>query len=101
MAYMLVAGIYLVAPRYRRLALGGALSYGSLVGLARIVSGAHFASDVLWSGSLMCFTVATLHAVLPATSSPDSATGVCARCEQSIQWGDTQDKRAGKACDGV
>ena len=71
--YVLVAGIYLVAQRRRGLVLGGALIYGSLVGLARIVAGAHFVSDVLWSGSLMCLTVATLHTVLPAMLPPDLA----------------------------
>lgn len=73
--YVLVVGLYLVAPRRRGLALGGALLYGSLVGCARVVAGAHFVSDVLWSGSLMCLTVATLQAVLPAMLPPDSAPG--------------------------
>jgi membrane-associated PAP2 superfamily phosphatase len=71
MGYVLVVGACLVSPRrpswLRGLALGGALAYGSLVGLARVVHGAHFVSDVLWSGGLMCFIVATLHAVLPVT----------------------------------
>ena len=71
MGYVLVAGVYLGVQRRRGLVLGGVLTYGSLVGFARIVNGAHFVSDVLWSGSLMCFTVATLHAVLPAMLPPD------------------------------
>ena len=75
MGYVLVAGISLVAPRRRGLALGGALLYGTLVGLARIVTGAHFVSDVLWSGGLICLTVATLQAVLPATLSADIGQG--------------------------
>jgi membrane-associated PAP2 superfamily phosphatase len=70
--YVLVAGAYLVVQRRRGLAAAGALLYGSLVGFARIVDGAHFVSDVLCSGSLMCFTVATLHAVLPAMPPPES-----------------------------
>jgi lipid A 4'-phosphatase len=77
MGYVLVAGVFLVPPRrpswLRGLALGGALAYGSLVGAARVIQGAHFVSDVLWSGSLMCFTVATLQAVLPAMLPKDSA----------------------------
>jgi len=73
--YGLVAGTYLVAQRRRRLALGGVLIYGSLVGLARVIAGAHFVSDVLWSGSLMCFMVATLQAALPAMGPPDLAPG--------------------------
>ena len=73
--YVLVVGAYVVTQRRRRLVLGGALFYGSLVGLARIVTGAHFVSDVLWSGGLMCFTVATLQAVLPAMLPPDNTPG--------------------------
>jgi len=79
MGYVLVAGTYLVAPRrpsWRRgLVLGGALTYGSLLGLTRMIQGGHFVSDVFWSGSLMCFTVATLHWLLPAMSSPDGTPG--------------------------
>jgi lipid A 4'-phosphatase len=58
-------GFYLMAPAlicYRRrpwlalafLLLG--LSYGALIGLARIVAGAHFPSDVLWAGGIVYFT---------------------------------------------
>jgi len=79
MGYVLVAGTYLISQRrlhwLRGLVLGGALTYGSLLGLTRIVQGGHFVSDVFWSGSLMCFTVATLQAVLPATVSADSGQG--------------------------
>jgi membrane-associated PAP2 superfamily phosphatase len=68
MGYVLVGGVFLVPRRrptwLRGLVLGGALAYGSLLGLTRIVQGGHFLSDVLWSGGLMCFTVATLQAVL-------------------------------------
>jgi len=49
--------------------LAGALAYGSLLGATRIIQGGHFLSDVLWSGSLMCFLVATLQAVLPTPAS--------------------------------
>jgi len=77
MGFVLVAGVFLVPsrrPSWRRgLALGGALAYGSLVGVARVVQGAHFLSDVLWSGILICFTVATLQAVLPAMLPSDRA----------------------------
>jgi membrane-associated phospholipid phosphatase len=52
--------------------LGGALTYGSLLGATRIIQGGHFLSDVLWSGSLMCFLVATLQAVLPTPAPPNT-----------------------------
>ncbi len=79
MGYVLVAGTYLISQRrphwLRGLVLGGALTYGSLLGLTRIVQGGHFVSDVFWSGCLMCFIVATLQAVLPETVSTDSGQG--------------------------
>jgi membrane-associated PAP2 superfamily phosphatase len=77
MGYVLVLGTCIVPRRcsawLRGLVLGGALTYGSLVGAARIIQGGHFLSDVLWSGSLMCFLVATLQAVLPTSVSPNTA----------------------------
>ena len=70
MGYVLVLGTCLVPRRrytwLRGLMLAGALAYGSLLGATRIIQGGHFLSDVLWSGSLMCFLVAVLQAVLPA-----------------------------------
>jgi lipid A 4'-phosphatase len=64
-------GFFLMAPAlvcYRRrpwlalafLLLG--LSWGTLIGLARIVAGAHFPSDVLWSGGIVYFTALALAA---------------------------------------
>jgi membrane-associated PAP2 superfamily phosphatase len=64
MGYVLLAGAVLVSGGRRvwigRLALGGALAYGTLVGLARVAQGGHFASDVVWSGLLMYLTVLAL-----------------------------------------
>jgi lipid A 4'-phosphatase len=64
-------GFYLMAPAfvcYRRrpwlaagfLVLG--LTCGGVVGLARIVAGCHFPSDVLWSGGLIYFTALAMAA---------------------------------------
>lgn len=76
MGYVLVFGTCLISPqrsvRFRVLVLGGALTYGSLLGATRIIQGGHFLSDVLWSGSLMCFLVATLQVMLPTTGPPDT-----------------------------
>ena len=76
MGYVLVLGTCLVPPRrsawLRGLVLGGALAYGSLLGATRVIQGGHFLSDVLWSGSLMCFLVATLQAVLLTPAPPDT-----------------------------
>jgi lipid A 4'-phosphatase len=77
MGYVLVLGTCLIprfrSARLRGLVLAGALVYGSLLGATRIIQGGHFLSDVLWSGSLMCFLVATLQAVLSAPASPNTA----------------------------
>jgi lipid A 4'-phosphatase len=64
-------GFYLMAPAfvcYRRrpwlaagfLLLG--LACGGVIGLARMAAGAHFPSDVLWSGGIMYFTALALAA---------------------------------------
>jgi membrane-associated PAP2 superfamily phosphatase len=77
MGYVLVAGAVLVPHRrvwQHRLAWAGALGYGTLVGLARIVQGAHFASDVVWAGGLMCGMSAVLQVALDAFPSEDSLT---------------------------
>jgi membrane-associated PAP2 superfamily phosphatase len=61
MGYVLIAGTGLVPCRRRvwpcHLLLGAALGYGTLIGVARVVQGGHFASDVAWAGFLMCITV--------------------------------------------
>lgn len=58
-------GFYLMAPafflyrRHNRLALGFlilGLFAGSLIGLARMAAGGHFASDVFWAGGLVYYT---------------------------------------------
>jgi membrane-associated PAP2 superfamily phosphatase len=86
MGYVLLAGAVLVSGGRRvwlgRLALGGALAYGTLVGIARVVQGGHFASDVVWSGLLMYLTVLGLQKglgrCLPAVA------GECA--DQAQDW---------------
>ena len=64
-------GFYLMAPAfvcYRRrpwLALAFllfGLTAGTVIGLARIVAGGHFPSDVLWSGGIVYFTALALAA---------------------------------------
>ncbi|NOQ47176.1 MAG: phosphatase PAP2 family protein [Desulfobulbaceae bacterium] len=44
--------------------LGGGISFGILVGLARMLQGAHFASDVLWAGGLVYLAGGTLALLL-------------------------------------
>ena len=38
------------------------LTAGTVIGLARIVAGGHFPSDVLWSGGIVYFTALALAA---------------------------------------
>jgi len=57
-------GLAFLFPRRRgwgRVAGTGAIVWGCLMGLARIVQGAHFASDILWSGGLAVTTALVLH----------------------------------------
>ena len=55
-------GFYLFSPYFflrnkkRKVAYGflfGGMFYGSLIGLARMIQGAHFLSDVIWSGAIV------------------------------------------------
>lgn len=60
MGYVLLSGATLVACRrvwLRRQAVTGALGYGTLMGLTRIVQGGHFLSDVACSGLLMTLLI--------------------------------------------
>jgi len=66
-------GYYLFAPFFflRRRSLKRALGwlalgllYGSLVGLARMIQGAHFLSDVVWAGGLVYITALAFFYIL-------------------------------------
>ena len=74
MGYVLVASTAMVASRRspwrQRGVLAVGLLYGSLLGLTRIIQGGHFATDVLWSGCLMCALVAWLDWLWPASAGP-------------------------------
>lgn len=47
--------------RWKFLWLGGGLAWGSMIGLARMAQGGHFASDVLWAGGATYLTAAVLY----------------------------------------
>jgi lipid A 4'-phosphatase len=58
-AFCLMAPAFICLRRRPRLAtsiLVLGLCYGGLVGMARIVAGGHFPSDVLWTGAIVYFT---------------------------------------------
>ena len=64
MGYYFVV-LYFLARRRRKFIrfslLAGAMIYGSLIGIARMASGAHFASDVLWSAVFPCLAAWVLY----------------------------------------
>lgn len=58
--FALIAFSFLTADRRRRRAIGGsAVAAGAVIGLARIMQGAHFLSDVVFAGFIVC-TIAWL-----------------------------------------
>jgi membrane-associated PAP2 superfamily phosphatase len=71
MGFVLAAGVVFL-PRcgagLRWLGVAGALSYGGLMGAARIVQGGHFLSDVLGSAGVVMLVIWGLSVVLPAES---------------------------------
>lgn len=64
MGYYFVV-LYFLARRHRKVIrfslLAGAMLYGTVIGVARMASGAHFASDVLWSAVFPCLTAWVLY----------------------------------------
>ncbi len=57
MGYYFVVLYFLARRRHKLIRfslLAGALAYGTLIGIARMAAGAHFASDVLWSAVIPC-----------------------------------------------
>jgi membrane-associated PAP2 superfamily phosphatase len=64
-ACIALAGVVEARRRGARAAIvAGSLLLGALLGLGRIATGAHFASDVFWSGILACGTVMLVDAAL-------------------------------------
>ena len=60
-ACVALAGFVDARRRRARLAVvAGALALGTLLGLGRVATGAHFASDVIWSALLTCVTIAAV-----------------------------------------
>jgi lipid A 4'-phosphatase len=53
--------LLLAASRRRAIALGAAIGFGALVGLARVAAGHHFLSDVVYAGLIVVATTWLLH----------------------------------------
>jgi lipid A 4'-phosphatase len=68
-AFWLIAGAW-IWPRQRRAWLAGGIAFGALVGLARVVQGGHFASDVLGALAVVWGCNALLHRWMSARGSP-------------------------------
>ena len=69
MGEILLAGLCLIPSArgvwLRVLVFSTALAYGTAMGVARVVQGGHFASDVFAAGGLMCGTVMVLYIFFP------------------------------------
>lgn len=55
-------------PRAAGLGVAGGIALGGLVGLARMVQGDHFFSDVVWSGNIMFLTSVSMDYLVSAPS---------------------------------
>lgn len=63
MGFFFFAGYFLLRSRHRAAAhafLWFALVYGTLIGVARLMQGGHFASDTLWAGGIIWLVCAGL-----------------------------------------
>jgi lipid A 4'-phosphatase len=63
MAYAVssVAAFYPLHPVVAVIALTGGLAFGTAAGIARLVQGGHFPTDIIWSGVLVLMLVAALY----------------------------------------
>jgi membrane-associated PAP2 superfamily phosphatase len=71
MGFVLAAGVVLLPRRgagLQRVWIAGALGYGGLMGLGRIVQGGHFLSDVLGSAAVVMLVIWGLSVMLPVGS---------------------------------
>ena len=84
MVFALLAFAFVVPPRWRRPTFWIALAAGLVAGWARIVQGAHFASDIIFAG-LVTYGVTWLVALLVLEGWLDRF------------WQSTMRRRAGKA----
>jgi lipid A 4'-phosphatase len=61
LGYATIAFALMVPAPWRRLTLAGAIAFGSLIAMARIVTGSHYLSDVIFAGLLMALFATGLH----------------------------------------
>jgi lipid A 4'-phosphatase len=65
----------LLARRQRKCYIAGALVFGSLIGLVRIMQGAHFLSDVIFSGVFTTLVTYTLYRLLKPVAETHVSAG--------------------------
>jgi len=86
-ACIALAGVVEARRRGVRAAIvAGSLLLGTLLGLGRIATGAHFASDVLWSGILTCGTVLLVEAALARWSARRTMQGGLPAPARRVSW---------------
>ncbi|MCI5143830.1 MAG: phosphatase PAP2 family protein, partial [Candidatus Electrothrix sp. ATG1] len=79
-AFFLMAPWFVLRDKkqpYARIFLVSGLLFGTLVGIARILQGGHFLSDIIWSGGLLYLLGSLLGLALGVnkSSSPDCCNG--------------------------
>lgn len=74
LGFFVVSFAFLVGRRRaRHLAIAGALALGSVIGLGRVIQGAHFLSDAIFAGLLAYGVAWALHHWLVAANGPAGA----------------------------
>jgi lipid A 4'-phosphatase len=74
-AFWTLAPAALAPPAWRALAYASALAFGAVIGVGRIMAGAHFFSDVVFAGVFTFLIVWVVHGLLyrwPATRTTDA-----------------------------
>lgn len=68
--------------------LAASIAFGSLVGLARMAAGAHFASDIIWSGCMVFAVALSLYYwILRVPDAEDRLSGGLRRPRQQVRAG--------------
>jgi membrane-associated PAP2 superfamily phosphatase len=63
-------------PNAAAYALGGGLAFGAVIGLGRMLAGAHFFTDVVWSGAIMLATAVVVDRLVSTSQNRWSWLGV-------------------------
>jgi len=93
MGYYFIAFYFLARRRHKglaTLAFAGTALYGTLIGVARMAAGAHFASDVLWSAFFPCMIAWLLYYFIlripQYEDDPESVAGMSLLQSRWLVW---------------